>query len=876
MDARVEEAAEPAGGDSEWFRGRYVLLTIGFQALWILAFYFLDFTFYDQAENRYPDEDTLAGFLGFFNGLAQGLQLVVTVTLSGRLISRFGLKLGLIFPTLGLTAAMLALGGALGAPGGLFFWLLIATKLLYGVFSSALLNPASRLLYQPLAPDRRAALQTFVESILTPLGGGLAGLLLLGVGTGDAMLPRLIGVMLAVWVAWSVVSLILQREYSVALMHALNDRTLEGEELSFHDATSVAVLRTRLESPRVGEVLYALALLERLGDEALPGLLLEALEHPAVEVRREALGRIERLRPPGAAERIRALIENDPSSRVRAAAIQAYCELGYWDDIDEVSPYLDNRDPEVARGTIVGLLRGGGIEGVLVAGNRVLEMQIAADPKERAMAASVLGQIAVRGFYQPVLKLLDDPDFEVRRTALQAAAEIRHPRLWPAVAACLSRRECRREASRALIAGGVETVPVLGEVFSEPSASPELKRLIVRLCGRIASPEAISLLYLQLDTPDGELRLGVLEALRRIGYRATPEEHSRIDRAVERELAEAGGLFALLGEFDDALLAGALRLELEDAVERVLLLLSMTLDPELIQSARENLFHATKERKAYAVELLDTKLSGEFKSGLLPLLGEGELRRHAREAADRDQAFGPDEGLLRLASEVRKPWTRACALTYGGRQGVTTLVPAAREALNDPEAVVRESALSALGQLAPSDLESLCRALSQDESPQVRQLAGHLLAEEEMDMAKLLNLERVVFLKAVGIFAEIPEDVLAAVAAVATEAEHSAGEPIFAKGDLGQNLYVIVRGRVRIHDGERVIVVLGEGEVFGEMAILESEPRSMSATVEDDALLLVLGREQFRELMDDYSSITHGVVSMLCRRLRERTSGEGL
>ena len=163
-----------------------------------------------------------------------------------------------------------------------------------------------------------------------------------------------------------------------------------------------------------------------------------------------------------------------------------------------------------------------------------------------------------------------------------------------------------------------------------------------------------------------------------------------------------------------------------------------------------------------------------------------------------------------------------------------------------------------------------------DPSPQVRQLAARLLGGEEADMAKLLTIERVVFLKAVGIFAEIPEDVLAAVAAVATEDSRRAGERIFSKGDLGRNLYVIVRGRVRIHDGEREVVVLGEGEVFGEMAVLESVPRSLSATVEDDALLLVLGREQFRELMDDYTSITHGVVSMLCRRLRERTSEAGL
>ncbi len=865
----VVSAKATEGGYRSLFRGRYVLLIVGFQTAWILAYYFLDFTFYDQAENRYPDADELASFLGLFNGISQGLELAFTVTLSGALIGRYGLKLGLTLPTLVMTVAMIVLGVALGAPGGLFFWMLIATKLLYGLFSSSLLNPASRLLYQPLAPDRRVSLQTFVESILTPLGGGLAGAVLLLVGSGDGTLPRLIVIMLVIWALWALVSMILQREYSAALLSALNNRTLEGEELSFTDANSVAVLRTKLQSPRVAEVLYALALLERIEDDALPALLLEALEHPAAEVRREALETIERLRLTDAALRIRRLIEEDPAPRVRATAIGTFCELGYFDDVDEVTPFLDAEDPEVALGTIVGLLRGGGIEGVLVAGNRVLEMQNASDPAQRVRAARVLGEIAARGFYRPVLKLLEDGDAEVRGAAVQAAGEIRHPRLWPPVTACLARRENRRQAARAIIAGGAEAVPALAESLDLPTATRDLKRLLLRLCGRIDAAASVSLLRRHLEDADGDLRLEVLKALRRVAYAATPEDKPGVDAAVERELDEAGRLQSALQDVADEAspLSGALRLELADAVDRTLLQLALILDAEVIQNARENLSHASKERQAYAVELLDTALANEIKTALLPLLGDHEQGR--------SKSAAPDEAIERLewlSSEARKPWTRACALAYAGRERVTALEPVVRAALADDEAVVRESALWTLGELGSADLEQRSRSMADDESPQVRQLAARLLGLEEANMAKLLTLERVVFLKAVGIFAEIPEDVLVSVAAVATEAERKAGEPIFAKGDLGRNLYVIVKGRVRIHDGERLVVVLGEGEVFGEMAVLEAEPRSLSATVEDDVLLLVLGREQFQELMDDYTSITQGVVSMLCRRLRERTS----
>ncbi len=870
--AEAEDGREQIGGDKDLFRGRYVLLTIAFQAIWILAFYILDFAFYDQAGNRYPDEDELAGFIGLFNGLGKGLQLAVTATLSGRLISRYGLKLGLGFPTLVLSAAILALSVAIGLPGGLFFWLLMATRLLYGVFSSTLLNPASRLLYQPLTPARRASLQTFVESILTPLGGGLAGALLLLVGSGEGALPRLIPIMLVIYLGWSLVSMILQREYPAALMSALNDQMLEGEELSLGDATSAAVLHAKLQSPRGGEVLYALALLERIGDEALPEFLLGALEHPAAAVRREALARIEHLQVAGAASRISAMVEDDPSPVVRAAAIGALCELGHFDDdMDRAAPFLDAADPEVARGAIVGLLRGGGIEGVLVAGSRVLEMQYARDPAKRATAAKVLGEIAVRSFYRPVLTLLDDPDVEVRRAAIEAAGKIRHPRLWPSVTAALARRDCRRQASRALIEGGVEAVTALEDSFEQVVANRELERLIVRLCGRIGTDHAVFFLCRRLDAADCDLRLEVLRALRRIGHAVKPEERPGVEVAVERELDEGHRLLAALTCFaeDASLLAGALRLELADAVERVLLQLALILDADLIQSVLENLFDPSKERQAYAVELLDTELSGEIKAALLPLLARQPWRPAVETPPDTASVV---ERLRWLILEVRKPWTRACALGYAGRERLAALESSMRSAFADEEAVVRESALWALGELAPEDLGKLARFMINDGSSQVRQLAGRLLGHEEAYMAKLLTLERVVFLKAVGIFSEIPEDVLAAVAAVATEAACKAGEPIFAKGDLGRDLYVIVKGSVRIHDGERLIAVLGESEVFGEMAVLESRPRSLSATVEDAALLLVLGREQFWELMNEYPSITRGIVSLLCRRLRESTA----
>lgn len=135
----------------------------------------------------------------------------------------------------------------------------------------------------------------------------------------------------------------------------------------------------------------------------------------------------------------------------------------------------------------------------------------------------------------------------------------------------------------------------------------------------------------------------------------------------------------------------------------------------------------------------------------------------------------------------------------------------------------------------------------------------------------LSTLERVLILKHAAIFGSIPDNVLAAVAAAVHEVELEAGEQIFAKGDLGKEMYIIVSGCVYIHDGERRLNTLGAYEVFGEMALLDAEPRSASATAAEETLLLRLRQEEFFELMADHAAIARGVIVVLSQRLRARS-----
>lgn len=132
--------------------------------------------------------------------------------------------------------------------------------------------------------------------------------------------------------------------------------------------------------------------------------------------------------------------------------------------------------------------------------------------------------------------------------------------------------------------------------------------------------------------------------------------------------------------------------------------------------------------------------------------------------------------------------------------------------------------------------------------------------------------ERTALLRGVGLFAGAPPAALARVAAALAPVRLAAGTPLFAKGDVGDSLYVIASGRVRVHDGDLDFNVLGPGDVVGEMAVLDAEPRSASVTAITAATLLCLDQEHLYTLMGEHAGVARGVIQLLCRNLRARVS----
>lgn len=121
------------------------------------------------------------------------------------------------------------------------------------------------------------------------------------------------------------------------------------------------------------------------------------------------------------------------------------------------------------------------------------------------------------------------------------------------------------------------------------------------------------------------------------------------------------------------------------------------------------------------------------------------------------------------------------------------------------------------------------------------------------------------------LFGSIPRAVLTELAAHSKIRRVSAGEAVFHKNDTGDALFMILEGSVKVHDDDYVVAHQFAGSFFGELALLDEGPRSMSITATTDTLLAVIERAEFYSVLKDYPVVMQTVVGMLTRRLRMQT-----
>lgn len=124
-------------------------------------------------------------------------------------------------------------------------------------------------------------------------------------------------------------------------------------------------------------------------------------------------------------------------------------------------------------------------------------------------------------------------------------------------------------------------------------------------------------------------------------------------------------------------------------------------------------------------------------------------------------------------------------------------------------------------------------------------------------------------LKKAPIFSRLSRRGLEAVMKSATEKTFNAGEQILGEGESGVGFYLILDGSAQVTRGDKELSKLDAGNFFGELAVLDGEPRTADVVALEDTNCLVLTRWAMKSIISSHPDVALGMLEELAKRLRE-------
>jgi len=450
-------------------------------------------------------------------------------------------------------------------------------------------------------------------------------------------------------------------------------------------------------------------------------------------------------------------------------------------------------------------------------------------------------------------------------------------------------------------------------------SEPALRRLGAQLLVRAGTPAGLEVLRSLADDPDPHVRVVALARIGRLPTTELSDPDPGVRVAAVESLAGAGGAAAEWAEMAIRDPAARVRRAAIAVLPSIAPQSAVAILPPLLADRHPGIAGAAAaalaEVGAIALPALLASLAVPRReaaalSGLekahLDESAVGMLGAHAgTRAAEALRLFSlaacplpsqdPVSGLLAgtLVDRARRTSILALRAWALGRDSGYARVAARGLSRGTPEQ--RANALEMLDSMGPpAALRSLLVLLDGGEVAEVRpgrleDLLGdadaftrtcaelvhsHAGTYSGGDPVKTLDtlplIERVLFLKGVGIFADLDPDDLGDLAAVAEERTYADGECLGRQGEPGNELFVIATGSVEVVKDGRERYLREVGEVVGEMALLTGAPRSADLFARGESRVLCLDQLHFASAIAERPEISLAVIRVLCRRVAER------
>jgi hypothetical protein len=265
---------------------------------------------------------------------------------------------------------------------------------------------------------------------------------------------------------------------------------------------------------------------------------------------------------------------------------------------------------------------------------------------------------------------------------------------------------------------------------------------------------------------------------------------------------------------------------------------------------------------------------------LAPILAViGDSSRHLRAAGavllTRFEDDAAREALRALIDDPEPIVREAAVRAMGAKSRLTREVLA--KVLDDPDPLVRHAAVRAVsgGTTSMPNLPAIDPAILAQTTRGVGKAGVYATLDANAAMASLTTIEKMMLIRQVPIFAKLDAEDLEELASIVEETRVEPNTLLFAEGDAGDAVYLIVKGTVRVFVGglasgrpETTINEAGAGACIGEMAVLDSAPRSASVRALERTRALRVPGEGFKRLLSDRPEMSEAIVAELVHRMR--------
>ncbi len=826
------------GGSHLVFEMCVGLVAIAASATWV------EYNFFVNVKYKFHSQHDVIQFVGYLLAITYVISTIVKLVFSSKVIDKFGLKNALLLLPIGtllMSVLLVGMSSYKHDESSLLFDF-SAAYLCFEVLRRTAFDPVFLVMFQPLSTQQRLKGHTLAKGFYEPLGMGLAGILLL---IAYFIHSTVIWIAFAFTVVLSLLALFFlnkaYKRYIIELKNALSKRFLKSNELVVQ-GDALSIILKNLTSDKPEEVISAIDWIMKFEPKVIKNQVEILLRNKSDKVRLHILNVIRTLHIPLDTQFVQTFNENETNPLSRRISAELACASATT--AEQRLVFLNAKNIYTLQGAIIACWKVQHEE----AKARLDQLCESQEPARIIVALEIIELLQLKEYETFVRICLEKGTSEIKEKAIEVAGAIDSSVLIKGLVHLLEDRIWGKKAINSLIKSGgrgfaeVEDLSRGGDtgllqkvvLFSEKYQSLASERLLIRLA------QNDSLLVRQM-------------ALKVLSKRSVTEDYEALfEKLLNEELAHAYQLLYGFGILEDTLL----QYELGQSSNRIFYLLMLLYDKDMVQDAMLGVEHSSKEKRANALEILDNIIPRAIYKCLHAILDETESEKKIvvfEAYLDKDIAIKPIvHYVLEKGSMAFGDWTIVTALRKW-------------EFANNKNQLFEQYLRHQKRLFSEATHEIISKHPSLSEKYKDILAMHHGNHENEIS-----ELERVIVLKNTPLFSETPENVLTSIVPIMNEVTYHEGEVIFEKGEIGNCMYVIYSGEIDIADHEVIFATMGKGDIFGELALLDAEPRSATALARTDVLLFRIDQDDFYDLMEERDELLRSVLRILCQRIRRQ------